>query len=265
MKIIAHVGFHKTGTTSFQDLIRTNLSRLPSYVVVEVRGRPLADKLRMELHDFHMNPSSIGLQKVRTSFDDILNNATNKNAEIVFISLESSCGLARIMAPQSLYSTGRQVLQLYAEASLGHELKLLFSTRNVKDWVRSLHGHIAKHGNSGMSFGAFASADPIQNFDWTMLITRLSAGLDARIATTSLEETKDTRLGALSDFLYEFLNEEQLQSWVPVPKSNEGLPPALVRFLLSPPISALPTGTRKRLIKLLHATYRKRKFFSFGR
>lgn len=256
MCIAVHAGFHKTGTTSFQDLIRANTANTPSTLKFSVPDSPLGKRLRQALASYHLSPSAVGLAAVKAAFETIRNDALDGGADTLFVSEENLSGLARGPWERGFYTSCRDVLETVCDSCSGHDLTFLFSTRNPETWIRSLHAHMTRACDLRMTFDDFSRMGVFRSIDWASVISSATKGLDAKTVVTSLEATKDRRLGALSDFLDPFLDEQALAAWRPVAASHKSLPPKVVEFAQSRIVRNLPGELRWFVIRQFNSLYK---------
>lgn len=257
MRIAVHAGFHKTGTTTFQNLILANRDKAPAQLRFEVPGMPQMDALRLALQDFHVNPDGSRLASVRALFSRMVGDSLATGRDTLFLSQESICG--RVFGPweRGLYPTARPVLEMIGEVATGHELTFLFSTRESREWIRSLHAHMTRRNGLRMPLSTFSAIRSFENIDWSDLIKALTDGLGADVRSTSLEATQGLRLGPLSDLLEPFIAESWLSRWDPVSASNQSLPPKAVSLIQTWPVRVLPEFLRGMVVrKIVHNSKR---------
>ncbi len=249
MQVFIHAGFHKTGTTSFQNLIRANRSLAPADVGFLLAHDPLADDLRSALRDFHRNQGPGETNQLRARLSAISANFMQTGVSKQVISLEVISGLLPDAGPGDLYPTGHLALAEFCRAVAGHEITLLFSVRSPAAWVRSLHAHQSSKPGFTVPADEFASAEKFRLLDWSKVIEVLTESLPVATYVSHLEATTNSRLGPASDFLPLFLSPEAIALWQPVARANTGLTPAAVRLSHTRLISKLPDSLRRFLIR----------------
>ena len=253
MRIAVHAGFHKTGTTTFQNLILANREKAPAGLHFEVPGLAWTNALRFALQDYHVTPSADRLQMVRDLISQMIGDCVAAGTNTLFISLESICG--RVFGPweRGLYPTARPVLETICEVSSGHELIFLFSTREPVSWIRSLHAHKTRRNGLRMPLSKFSNIRSFENIDWDELFKSLTDGLDADVRSTSLQTTQRLRLGPLSDLLEPFVDQSLLSRWEPVPASNKSLPPKAISLIQAWPVRIMPDSLRGMIVRKMIA------------
>ena len=256
MRIAVHAGFHKTGTTSFQDLIRANVKNAPAGLKFCIPGMPLDATLRDTLASYHLTPTAERLQAVVAAFNAIIKDALDDGAGILFVSDENISGLARGHWEQGFYTNCRAVLEAVSGCCAGHDLTLMFSTREPKSWLKSLHAHLTRAIGLRATLETFSRLEAFRTIDWEGFISSATNGLDVTIVQTSLEATKDLRLGPLSDLLVPFVDEKTLAAWRPVAASHKSLPPKVVEFAQSKIVRNLPGGLRWFVIRQFNSLYK---------
>jgi hypothetical protein len=257
MHIAVHAGFHKTGTTSFQDLIRANLDRAPAGCRFEVVGKPLSSHLQKVLQAYHPSPSENGLLAVRKAFAAIVRAAVQSGSHTLFISLETICGRMQQSYERGFYDSARSVLEVIRDCASGHRLTFMFSTRNPEEWVKSAYAHMTRHHNLRKSFAEFSKVDAFKAIDWSRFVNKLTEGLNADVIVSDLDESKRDRLGPHAKFLSLVLGDASIASWHPVPSSNASLPPAIVSLMQSFPMRRIPVSARRHIIRKLHSIFKR--------
>ena len=249
MQVFIHAGFHKTGTTSFQNLIRANRSLAPTDVGFLLAHDPLADNLRSALRDFHRNQGPDEVSVLRARLTAILANFKQTGVSKLVISLEVISGLMPDASLGNLYPTGRLALAEICRVFAGQEITLLFSVRGGAAWIRSLHAHQSSKPGFTVRAEEFASAEKFRLLDWSKVIAALTESLPVKTNVSHLEATTNSRLGPASDFLPLFLPPEAIALWQPVARANTGLTPAAVGLSHTRLISKLPDSLRRFLIR----------------
>jgi hypothetical protein len=258
MRIAVHAGFHKTGTTSFQNLILANMKLAPAGIRFEVPHLPLIIRFREALKVYHLSQSAVDYDAMRHAFATIVNESHNAKESTLFVSLETICG--RVFGPweRGVYPTARPVLEMIAQVSEEHDLTFLFSTRNPDTWVRSVHAHMTQHYGLRIPLAEFVQLDTFRAIDWDDLVKTFTNGLGAKVHVASLEESKDLRLGPLSSFLDLFLDEPELSRWQPVPPANLSISPAAIKLVQSRLMRSLPDRMRGYVIRKMNSKSKRR-------
>lgn len=249
MQVYIHAGFHKTGTTSFQNLIRANRSNVPHGVRFVLAGDPLANDLRAALRGYHRHPDAQSESRVHICLtmvrDDALRNGTDRLA----ISLEAFCGLIPDAGDEHLYPYASSMLALASRVFEQSPVTLMFTLRDATSWVRSVHAHRMRKPGFTTPLEVFSRAEKFGSIDWDTVITRLTKDLPVAVRVSHLDATKDSRLGPGSDLLPLFLEPEILSAWQPVPPANIGLVPAAVRLGENGLVAKLPEPLRRFIIR----------------
>lgn len=249
MQVFVHAGFHKTGTTSFQNLIRANRTGAPADVYFLLANDPLASELRAALRDFHREPGPDQSNRLRGRLSEILSEALHRRTAKMVISLEVISGLLPDADAAPLYPHGHAALAEICRVFAGHEITVLLSVRDATAWVRSVHAHRLRKPGFTLSLAEFSGAAKFKSIDWDRVARSLTNGLPVSFIVSPLEATADTRLGPCSDFLPLFLAPETIAAWQPVARANTGLTPVAVSLSENRLVGRLPDRLRRFIIR----------------
>jgi hypothetical protein len=201
VKAFFHCGFHKTGTSSFQELLRRNAGRGPDHAVFLTIKDPAVKNLHFALRVFYYFPVAPSWLLVRRAVINLKDMLHASGAATALVSFENFSGRLPRQRGASLYPNGHRMLALLAEVFRGDEVEFLFTTREPEAWVRSLHAHRSRTRRHVMPLERFIQLEKFRNLNWEREIADMTRGLGIPVHVTSLEESSRLPLGPSSDFL----------------------------------------------------------------
>jgi hypothetical protein len=258
VKVFVHGGFHKTGTTSFQAVVKANAARARPGLLLLTTRLPVMRRLNASLHWYHRWPHPLLLRGVERRIADLRREVDACGADTVLISMESLCGkMPDGRGGAALYPSARPVLEALARAFADHPPTLLFSTREPAAWVRSVHGHRVKTRGLAADFERFAASPAMRDVDWGREIAAATAGLGLPVVVSRLEDTAGQRLGPCSDFLaLADPDPHAFDAWVSPGPRNVALTRQAIEFARRPWLRLLPAFARRRLVRRFDARVR---------
>lgn len=203
-KIVIHAGFHKTGTTSVQAMLRKNASALEPHVRIFLK--PGFDDLTEAARRFSIRPREETLAEVHTA------------AKAFFAGLDADDPRPILMASEDLsgHMPGRHGLDCYDGAGLvmqsiaravvsqfgeNADLTFYFSTRDRDTWLRSTWWQNLRSTRLVLDFPEYrAQFDDTRSLD-EILDEVASDVAPARVASRRLEDIGDGALGPLDPVL----------------------------------------------------------------
>ncbi len=229
MRMIVHAGFHKSGTTSVQMMLRSNRALIESEFSIYMRGRIRAiceaarawsirrEPLEMSLYQFELADWMAGLDR-----DDT--RPTLISAEDLAGHMPGRHRLLRYDAAPALLATWAEIAQ---EMFPGIALDFCFSTREAGPWMRSAHAQNIRATRSVETRDAFTArmaATTDLTADAEAVRDSLPEG--AMLHHWRLEDHANGPLGPLDPLLDLVGASQQMRRAIqPEPPSNKSLPP----------------------------------------
>ncbi|NOX72772.1 MAG: hypothetical protein GXP03_03810 [Alphaproteobacteria bacterium] len=150
-RVIVHAGFHKCGTTSLQDFLKSNQAALRPYF--DYYGKVDFLAAGANARRYSQRPFIWRLWRFRRSFRRFLN--TIEAAETIVLSRETFSGGmpghrrigGGLMQNYSRAATalGPVILsELYRRFGADTEVIFAYSTREMEGWIKSIHGHLLR-------------------------------------------------------------------------------------------------------------------------
>jgi hypothetical protein len=250
MRVHAHIGFHKTGTTAIQSLIAGNSHRFPSGVKVITRDSSETYQLRRALRLFNLKGSSIDGEAIRANFKKLIEtNAAQGITQLLITSAGISGSIPDILSPVTPYRRVPEAVQLICSTvELPHELTFSASARNEMNWIDSLYRHHVR--NRGIREGLDAIKHcRIAEFRFDSLISELRV-INPELFVFRMEDDADHRLGVGYSLLRHLgLTEVDLQGWVAPAEVNKGISQRTIDALSSRSFRYMPKFLRSRYAK----------------
>lgn len=234
-KIVIHAGFHKTGTTSVQQVLKNNAKHLWPHMAIALRHR--FPELLHASRGYSTWRDPLTLAKFTHRFDAFIRElALGPNRQLV-ISAEELCGHLPGRGDLDDYSSAPELMSgivSVLEDNFGKpDITFYFSTRAPESWLKSAHWEHVKASRMTLNFTDYkkrykASGD----LDGA---ARAIAGAVAPypVVTRTLEDCRDLPLGPATPLL-ELLNvpEHKRALLQAAPVANAMRPPEVLKEFL---------------------------------
>ena len=205
-KIVLHIGFHKTGTSTVQQLLRTNRALLKPH---------LAMRLKPQMTD--------------------LLHATRGYSTLV-LSAEELSGHMPGRGALADYSAAPELARIYVEWAQRYfpacEVVIYASTRDPENWLRSAYGEHVKSSSMTLDFTDFVARYGLAA-DLDGVVDDIAAAVPARVFRARLEAAQTQRLGPAQPLL-DLCNvpPETMARIMPPPVANPALDQDVLLALL---------------------------------
>lgn len=250
--IFLHCGFHKTGSTSLQALLRANRPALQGRLGILVQGDKALRGLERSCRSFDRHPGPVNSKAIAEAWHAIL-AIVSQGPDVWIISTEDVLG--RIPSSRDradIYANAPQILRLVCAFSPQVDIRVCAYLRQPSDWVDSIHRHLvrtrglAARAEDFRTLRKFSAApDPLEDAK-----RRIEAVLTLPIYRFTLEGESKERLGPGTGLLrLAGLTEAEIATLALVPRQNEGLDRATLDHLSKPAMLWLPAFIRRMVIK----------------
>ncbi|WP_424832393.1 hypothetical protein [Ruegeria sp.] len=245
-RVIFHLGFQKTGTTSVQALLNSNLSLL-SDVDVRVYGDATKD-LRAAGKNFCAEPSPDREKELIKTLERHFSLVFDNGKPVCLISDENILGRVPYSNTGDVVSWAERILPVIEGCASGTDLAFHFYTRPAESWRNSMYRQCVKRAGVTGSYGVWARSSPFQEDwpDWKEWADRISKATSAPVTFTCMDE--ELKSGAvLGTALLENagLSEAAINALIPVERQNMALSDAALQFMRF--VNLLPLKERLRL------------------
>ena len=194
-RIVIHAGFHKTGTSTVQAVLRDNAAALAPHL----RGL-LKEDMRPLLHaarGFSTWRDPISLVKFRLRFEAVLARQTDLTGRVLCLSAEELSGHLPGRGPLADYSAAPELAREMVQAAQGlwpgAELALFYSTRAPDSWLTSAYSEHVKSSSLTLDWDAFAETYA-GAAELDRIVDRVAESVDCPVHRHRLEDS--TRLPA---------------------------------------------------------------------
>ena len=201
-RLILHAGFHKTGTSTVQQVLRTNRATLKKHLAL--RLKPQMKDLLHATRGYSTWRDPVSLAKAQARFSDLLTGLPGMPRRTLVISAEELVGhmpgrgqlTTYSAAPDLLYGFVTSVQSIFPEA----EVALYFSTRDPQDWLVSAYWEHVKSSNLTLDFDAFADRYAAAA-DLDAIVDEVTARVPCASHRCRIETCADTPLGPADPLL----------------------------------------------------------------
>lgn len=233
-RIVLHMGFHKTGTSSVQATLRANRKALKSAVAIRLKGQ--MKELMSATRGYSTYRDRWSLSKVSRRFDALLEGLPDMPHRTLILSAEELAGHMPGRGELRDYFAAPILAQCYVERAAKAfpqaEVLLYLSTRAPESWLRSAWAEHVKSSSMTLDFADFA-AQYQSGSDLDAALAALRAASPCTVHATALEDCRDLPLGP-TDPLLDLCDIplELRHTLVPVAAENLALGPDVTQALL---------------------------------
>lgn len=225
-RIILHAGFHKTGTSSVQQVLRANRAILKPELAMRLKGQ--MKDLMHATRGYSTWRDPLTLAKATRRFGVVLDSLALMPRRVLVISAEELSGHMPGRARLTDYSAAPILLQRFPKA----EQAIYFSTRDPDAWLRSAYWEHVKSSSMTLSYDDFIGSYE-QAVDFEKVISTTKRTIQADVYDTSLEDSDDLPLGPAGPLLDLCdISPELRKKIIPQPAKNQRMDDAVLLALL---------------------------------
>ncbi len=175
-KIVIHAGFHKTGTSTVQAVLRANRKALMPALAIRLKGQ--MQELLHATRGYSTYGSSDALEKVSRRFDSLLAELPGMPRRTLLMSAEELSGHMPGRGALAQYSAAPVLMYLFWERAKAAfpktPIHFAFATRNAKTWQRSAWAEHVKSSSMTLDYDDYQQryADASSLGDIVQEITR---------------------------------------------------------------------------------------------
>lgn len=156
-KIVVHAGFHKTGTSTVQAILRANRKALMPALAIRLKGQ--MQELMHATRGYSTYGTTDALDKVSRRFDALLADLPGMPRRTLLISAEELSGHMPGRGTLADYSAAPVLMYLYWERAKAAYPKtpvhFIFATRNPETWNRSAWAEHVKSSGMTLDYEVF--------------------------------------------------------------------------------------------------------------
>lgn len=195
-KIVIHAGFHKTGTSSVQALLRANRKALMPALAIRLKGQ--MQELMHATRGYSTFGSEDALDKVSRRFDALLADLPGMPRRTLLLSAEELSGHMPGRGALADYRAAPVLMYLYwqrARAAFPETpVVFCFGTRAGADWERSAWAEHVKSSGMTLDFTDFAAQYPAAQ-DLDSIVSEVRRRVPAPVHSFALEDCTKLPLG----------------------------------------------------------------------
>ena len=230
--MIIHAGFHKTGTTTVQNVLKSQYPFLSPHVCVILKSD--VSQLCQTAQAYATKPGKARLSAFREAAAACFGDMSDDDARPILLSAEDLCGAipgrsGRIGYPHATTLLTTLISQITPDCAP----QIYLSTRAALPWLKSCYAHNLRHGRTRLSRDDFIAAHAGPSL--RDIADDIASALDGvPLTTAALEDTSASAQGPLTPIL-DLLNlaTELREPLRPTSVANPSLPPDIqTAFLL---------------------------------
>ncbi|MFP7569793.1 hypothetical protein [Marivita sp. S2033] len=204
MQIVIHAGFHKTGTTSVQAMLRENADRLSPHLRVLLKDG--FSTLTSKARSFSIAPNEKTLAHVAKASTAFFADLDPTDQRPVLMSSEDLSGHMPGRHGLECYDSAGLVMKSIADAAFarfgdGLDLTFYFSTRNRDAWLRSTWWQNLRSTRLDRDFASYTAQFADARSLAEILIEIEQDVAPAKVVSHALEASKTLPLGPLTPLL----------------------------------------------------------------
>jgi hypothetical protein len=195
-KIVIHAGFHKTGTSSVQAVLRANRKALMPSVAIRLKGQ--MQELMHATRGYSTYGTENALEKVRLRFEALLADLPGMPRRTLLLSAEELSGHMPGRGALADYSAAPVLMYLYwqrAQAAFpATPVVFCFGTRSPENWRRSAWAEHVKSSGMTLDYVNFSTQYPdADNLDG--IVSEVRRRVPAPVHSFALEDCAEQPLG----------------------------------------------------------------------
>ena len=234
-RVVLHIGFHKTGTSSVQAFLRANRAALKRHAAL--RLKPQIKELLHGARGYSTWRDPLSLAKTARRFDAMLDALPGMPRRVLIVSAEELSGHMPGRGELMDFSAAPELVRVYTRAVRTRfpeaDLAVYAGVRGAEAWLRSAYWEHVKSSSMTLGFEDFADRyAPAAAFE--PVLARIAERAQVDVKTGALEDFTDAPLGPADGLLRHCdLSRGAIAGLVPVPASNTRLPKAVLLDLLA--------------------------------
>lgn len=195
-KIVIHAGFHKTGTSSVQVLLRENRKLLMPALALRLKGQMQELLQATRGYSTYLTPDA--LDKVSRRFDALLAELPGMPRRTLLLTAEELSGHMPGRGPLADYSAAPVLMYLFWQraqvAFPKTQVVFCFGTRRAEDWLPSAWAEHVKSSGMTLEYEEFC-ARYADASDLDAILQEIRRRVPAPVHSVALEDCAALRLG----------------------------------------------------------------------
>lgn len=253
-RVILHLGFHKTGSSSVQELLRRNRARLAPHVACAIQKDPALRPLEAACKAYDRAPHRLNRLRLRRAWRRLAARLAALPAEAAIVSSEDLMG--RIPSDrdgEAVYARSAAIIGALQEATPELRLDVAFYSRDGVKWRDSLYRHLVRTRSLALTAGDFAALEKFRDPDAALrqAAERVGARVAGETALLSFEDDLGARLGPGTALLaLAGVGPEVMEGLEPVDQQNVGIDAGRVAAIQKAAPGWLPKPLRRAVVRL---------------
>lgn len=246
-KIVIHAGFHKTGTSTVQAVLRANRKALMPALAIRLKGQ--MPELIHATRGYSTYKTAEALDKVGRRFDALLADLPGMPRRTLLLSAEELSGHMPGRGELADYSAAPVLMYLFwqrARAAFAQTpVEFCFGIRDADAWQRSAWAEHVKSSGMILDFGEFCAQYPLAS-DLSVVVQQIKGRVPAPVHSHTLEDSAARSLGPADPVLDLCDIPADLRAnLIPQPPQNARLSDSTLAALLDINRSHKDSGARK--------------------
>ena len=234
-KIILHAGFHQTGTSTVQAVLRENRKAMKKYVALRLRGQMKGLVHATRGYSTWRDP--VTLTKAQLRFEKLLAELPGMPKRTLIISAEELAGHLPGRGHAADYSAApiliHMMWQSAQDAFPDAEFAVYLSTRGPEEWLPSAYWEHVKASSMTMEYTEFTERYA-RAADLTGMVAEVASRMPCPVHATALEDCGHLPLGPADPLLdLAGIPDDLRATRVPVPRANTRLGDDVLAALLA--------------------------------
>lgn len=190
MKIIFHLGAHKTASTHLQYNLALNRAKLRKKGITYFRFQEVEGlQRRADFLAAHINDNKEELEPCITEIKEII-NVELAGYEKAIISYEGCLGYHNHLQYSDIYPYAYKILPVYVDLLKEHRVLPLYAIRDYNDYMDSTYRQELAHGIMEETINTYFANKVITPWRWTQIIEDLRTSFSEDIKVFTFEEYK---------------------------------------------------------------------------
>ncbi|MEL7098037.1 MAG: hypothetical protein AAGM84_04340 [Pseudomonadota bacterium] len=256
-RVVLHIGFHKTGTSSVQAVLRANRAVLKRHAAL--RLKPQIKELLHGSRGYSTWRDPLSLAKTARRFDAMLGALPGMPRRALIVSAEELSGHMPGRGDLMDYGAAPELVRVYAGSVRKRfpeaQLVIYAGIREAEAWLRSAYWEHVKSSSMVLDFDAFADRYAAAA-DFAAILDRVAERAEVDVTSGALEAHQDDALGPAAGLFAQCdMPPDILSALAPVPATNTRLPEAVLLDLLAANRAYADRDARKAVKKAILAAH----------
>lgn len=184
--VVWHIGFQKTGTTTFQRAMWRTMAPIGEHTQLFPKSGS-TDKLRRACVNYLRTGKSEDRRAVSSEVAEIVATTVKSGKPSAVVSDENLFGYFFYNEKTDIFRAAREMLPLLSESAKPARSVFVIYTRDFEKWLKSAHNQIVKQLRCTEAFDDWYAQVPFEK-EWNVHRDRIQASVRDPVHFVSLEE-----------------------------------------------------------------------------